>query len=405
MNPFEILRVAVAALRAHALRTFLTLLGVILGVMTVVAVVSVLSGLNNYVARTIAILRPDLFIISKYGIITSRDEFLEARRRKDLTIEDLQAIQKDCLECRDIGAQFSRSETVTYLDRRLKGVEVDGATPNIADLFRLDIEAGRWFTEDEYDHSAAVVVIGYDVKDELFPRLDPIGRTMRIAGRPYTVIGLMVRQGSFFGQSQDKQVSIPMTAFKNAFGGKEGLDLFVQATSVMRVPLAEDEVRSILRARRHTPFHGKDPFGLVTGEAIMTIWRSITIGLFAVMVIISGISLVVGGIVIANIMLVSVTERTREIGLRMALGARKRYVLFQFLLEAGLMAAIGGAIGIGIGSGIAKIISSTTPFPTRVTPFLIVMSLSVATSVGLIAGIVPSIRAANLEPVDALRSE
>ena len=405
MSLLEILRVAVTALRAHKLRTFLTLLGVILGVMTVVSVVSVISGLNAYVAESFAILTPELFIVSKFGIIRSREEFLEARKRRNLTEEDLEAVARECRECAMVGAQIQATKAVTYEDRRLADVEINGATANVDRLLSFDLDAGRWFTETAYGHAAPVAIIGYDVKDELFPRLDPIGRIVKVEGRPYKVIGLLARRGSIFGQSQDKEVDVPMTAYQKAFGGRRGLDIFVRAGSAARVPLAQDEVRAILRARRHTPFRGKDPFGIVTGEAILTIWKSITIGLFAVMVIISGISLVVGGIVIANIMLVSVTERTREIGIRMALGARKRHVLVQFLLEAALMASLGGAIGIGFGAGIAGAVSALTPFPTRVTPFLVVMSLGVAASVGLIAGLAPSIRAANMPPVEALRSE
>lgn len=405
MSHFEILRVAVGALRAHALRTFLTLLGVILGVMTVVTVAAVLSGLNNYVAETISVLTPDLFIVSKFGIITSREEYLEARRRKELTLDDIETLERECRGCADVGGQYQTEKELTSMDKRLRGVEVKGDTANMERLFRYDLDAGRWFTDTEVQHAALVAVIGYDVKDELFPRLDPVGRTIKIEGRPYKVIGLIVRRGSMFGQPQDKEAHIPITAHAKQFGGRNSVDIYVRAPSAERVPIAEDEVRAILRARRHTSFHAKDPFGIVTGDAILTIWRSITIGLFSAMILISGISLVVGGIVIANIMLVSVTERTREIGLRIALGARKKYVLLQFLVEAALMAALGGAIGIGVGAAIAAIIARATPFPTRITPFLVLISLSVATSVGLIAGIVPSIRAANLEPVEALRSE
>ncbi len=243
------------------------------------------------------------------------------------------------------------------------------------------------------------------MKDELFPRLDPIGRTIRVEGRSFTVIGLLARRGSIFGESQDKETDIPLTTFRQEFGSRRSIDLIVAATSAGRVPIAQDEVRAIMRARRHTPFRARDPFGIVTGEAILTLWRQITIGLFAVMVLISGISLVVGGIVIANIMLVSVSERTREIGIRMALGARKSYVRLQFLLEAAVMSLAGGAIGLGLGAGIAAAVAAATPLPTRVTPFLVVTSLSVATVVGLAAGFFPSIAAANLDPVEALRSE
>src|SRR4029079_10555136 len=191
--------------------------------------------------------------------------------------------------------------------------------------------------------------------------------------------------------SQDSEVNVPITAYRKQFGGRRSVDIFVKAYSPQRVVLAEDEVRAILRARRNTPFQAHDPFGIVTGDAVMTIWRSITIGLFAVMVLISGISLVVGGIVIANIMLVSVTERTREIGVRMALGARRSHVLMQFLLESALMSSSGGALGILIGAGVAALVTTMTGLPARVTPFLVAMSLGVAAGVGLLAGIVPSV--------------
>jgi putative ABC transport system permease protein len=378
---------------------------VILGVMTVVAVAAVLSGLNGYVAESLSVLTPELFIVSKFGLITSREEFLEARRRKDLTLDDLEAVSRECRECAETGGQVVARKAVTFMDRRLADVQINGTTSNIERLFRFSLDEGRWFTQTEYEHAAPIAVIGYDVKDELFPRLDPIGRIVKVEGNPYKVIGLITRRGSIFGNSQDKEIDIPMTAYVRAFGGRRSVDIFVKAASADRVPIAEDEVRAILRARRHTPFRSKDPFGTLTGDAILTIWKRITIGLFAAMILISGISLVVGGIVIANIMLVSVTERTREIGLRMALGARKRQVLLQFLLEAALMAAAGGAIGLAAGSGIAALIAHATPLPTRVTPFLVAVSLGVATSVGLIAGIAPSIRASNLEPVEALRSE
>ena len=402
---WEILRVAVGSLRAHRLRTILTLLGVILGVMTVVAVVSVISGLNAYVANTLAVLTPDVFIVSKFGIITSRADFIKARRRKDLTIEEMQILDRDCRSCAMVGGEMAAQKAVTYLDRRLGDVEIDGETANTMRIFQLNLDAGRFFNDSEYEHAADVAVIGYDVRDELFPRLDPIGRTLKIDGRPFKVIGLLARRGSFLGQSQDKEVDVPMTAYRKAFGTRRSVDIFVRAVSPAAVPLAQDEVRSILRARRHSAWGADDPFGFVTGEALNSLYKQITFALFAVMVLISGISLVVGGIVIANIMLVAVTERTREIGVRMALGARKRYVLGQFLLEAALMAAFGGAIGVLFGAGIARTAAWVSPLPTRVTPFLVFVSLGMATCVGLVAGIAPSIRAANLPPVEALRSE
>ena len=307
----EILRVAVGSLRAHKLRTVLTLCGVILGVMTIVSVVSVISGLNAYVADTLSVLTPDVFIVSKFGIITSRDEFFKALRRKDITLEEMEAIERDCRSCAMVGGQVASRKPATYLDRRLADISVNGNTANTLEIFRVNIDAGRWFTRVEYEHAAPVAVIGYDVKDELFPRLDPIGRAIRVDGRPFRVIGLRARQGSFFGQSQDREIDIPMTSYGKAFGSRRSLDIFVKASSVEAIPMAQDEVRTILRARRHAPWGADDPFGLVTGEALNSLYKQITFVFYAVMVLISSISLVFGGIVIANIMLVSVTERTR----------------------------------------------------------------------------------------------
>src|SRR6185436_11163920 len=210
---------------------------------------------------------PELFIVTKFGIITSRDEFFEARKRKDFTLEDYEAIARECRECAAVGAQYSSSKAVTNGNRSLPDVQLNGATSNIDRLFKFDMEAGRWFTQTEVDHAEAVAIIGYDVKEELFPRLDPIGRFIKLEGRPYKIIGLQTKRGSLFGQSQDSEVNVPITAYRKQFGGRRSVDIFVKAYSPQRVVLAEDEVRAILRARRNTPFQAHDPFGIVTGDA------------------------------------------------------------------------------------------------------------------------------------------
>ncbi len=402
----ETLRIAVQALRAHKLRSFLTLLGVIIGVMTVVLVVSITSGLNRYVADRLFQLSPDVFIISRFGIITSRDEFLEALRRKSISMEDLEAVERLCHGCGSVGASVRNQLPVKRGSERLPGVTIQGTTANMADLNNLDLEAGRFFTQSEVDHSAPVAVIGSDVREELFGRLDPIGRKVSVAGNPLKVVGLLRKQGSVLGQSQDSQLFMPLNTHRKSFGSRQTIDIFVRpAAGMAELDSAMDEVRVILRSRRHTRFRDPDPFGVVTAAAAQTVWRAISAGAFALMFIVSGIALAVGGIVIANIMLVSVVERTREIGIRRAIGARRRHILFQFLAEAVLLGAVGGGLGVLSGLAASKAVSTFFPLPTLVGPGLIAAGLAIALLTGAVAGFFPARKAATLPPVEALRYE
>ena len=402
----EVIHIAASALRTHKLRSFLTLLGVIIGVMTVVAVVSVISGLNRYVSEQVFQLNPDVYIVTQFGIITSREGFLEAIRRKRIDGDDVQAIEERFSSCAMVGTSASTRQAVKYQNKRLAGVLIFGASENMAELNNLDIEAGRFYTATEVHHSAPVVVIGSDVRDELFGKLDPIGRTMSVGGKPRRIIGLLRKQGSVLGQSQDNQLYMPLSTFRKAFGTRRSLDVFIRPKGGMAgLSDSQDEVRVILRNRRHTPFRADDPFAIVTAEALQKVWRNISAGAFALMVFISGISLVVGGIVITNIMLVSVIERTREIGIRRALGARRRDIQLQFLTEAVMLALIGGVIGVLFGVMISKGISSVFPLPTLIRPSLIVTALGIAVFTGVSAGFFPARKAAKLPPIEALRYE
>jgi putative ABC transport system permease protein len=402
----ETLRIALAALQRHKLRSFLTLLGVIIGVMTVVAVVAVISGLNAYVTEKLFQLNPDVFIVTQFGIITSREEFLEAVKRKKLDMSDVEAVKQHCSHCDAVAAGIQTRMPVKRGAERLSNVTIYGTTANLAEINNLDIEAGRFLTNTEDYHSAPVAVIGTDVRDELFGKRDPIGRTVWLNGKPLRVIGLLRKQGSILGQSQDSQLYLPLSTFRKNFGTRRSLAMFIRAKGgVPGVAAAEDDIRVIIRSRRHTPFHGKDPFGLVSAESLQVVWRNISAGAFALMTFISGISLLVGGIVIMNIMLVSVIERTREIGIRRALGARKRDIQFQFLTEAALLALGGGLVGVTLGVLISKGISAAFPLPTRVTPGLIIAGLVIALVTGVAAGFFPARKAAKLPPVDALRWE
>jgi len=402
----ETLRIAAGALAANKLRSFLTLLGVIIGVMTVVSVVSIISGLNNYIAEKVFTLNPDVYIVTQFGIITSREQFLEAIKRKKIDWSDYEAIRQRCHACAMIGVNENSRQTVKNGSRKLSRVRIQGGTANMAEINNLDLDTGRFFTPSENAHADLVTIIGTDVRDEVFGKLDPIGRTLWISDHPFRVIGLLKKQGSVLGRSQDNQLWIPINAFRKQFGIHSSLDLFIRAEGgVPGIQKSMDDVRTILRSRRRTSFRADDPFGVVSAEAVQALWKSISAASFAVMIFISGISLVVGGIVITNIMLVSVVERTREIGIRRALGARKRNIQFQFLMESILLSLGGGIAGVLLGTLISFGIAAAFPLPTLVTPALVITGLAIAVFTGVAAGFFPARRAANLSPIDALRAE
>ncbi len=398
----ETLRIAATALRTNKLRSFLTLLGVIIGIMTIVSVVAVVSGLNDYITTKVFTLNPDVFIITKFGIITSREEFLAAVRRKNIDAADVRAIENRCRLCGMIGTGIRSNQTVKRLAERLDDVELNGSSANMAELSNLDLEAGRFFNSSEERHSASLAVIGSDLKDELFGQLDPLGRDVTLGGRKLRVIGVLQKQGSVLGQNQDKVLYLPLSTYKKIYGGRRSVSIFIRpARGLAELQQAQDEVRTILRSRRKTPFKAVDPFGIVTAQALQTLWKNISAGAFAFMIFISGISLIVGGIVIMNIMLVSVIERTREIGLRRALGARPRDIMWQFMTEAMMLASTGGLIGVILGWAITKAI----PMPTLLRPSLALTGLLVAAITGALAGFFPARRAARLSPIEALRFE
>ena len=402
----ETFRIAAGALRAHKLRSFLTLLGVIIGVMTVVTVVSIISGLNNYIAEKVFQLNPDVYVVSQFGIITSREAFLEALKRKKIDMRDYEMIRDGCVTCESVGVQQRRRDAVKRGPERLGDVRIIGSTANMADLQNLDLEAGRFFTDSEAHRSGLVAVIGSDVRDALFGKLDPIGRTIRVANQPMRVIGLIRKQGSVLGEAQDDIVYIPVSTWRKRYGTRESLNIAIRARGgIAGLEKSMDEIRVMLRGQRKTGFRSDDPFAFVTAEALQALWKGISAGMFSLMIFISGISLVVGGIVIMNIMLVSVIERTREIGVRRALGATRGNIQRQFLTEAVLLALGGGVVGVFLGFVIAKVVATATPLPTLVRPVTVIAGLLIAVVTGVVAGLFPAIRASKLPPIDALRYE
>ncbi len=402
---FEILRVSVAALFAHGLRSALTLLGIVIGVATIILVVGSISGLNAFVEEKIFQLSPDVFIVSKFGIITSRDAFLEALRRKNLTAAEVDQVRSLCTSCRGVGGSLQGTKALRFGNQRSPDVQVTGSTANLAELYNLDLAAGRFYTEAEVRRASPVIVIGWEVREKLFPAVDPLGRVLSIDGYPLKVIGVLREQGSVLGQSQDNVAWLPLKLYEKIFGRNRSVDIWVQAASLERFDETQEEVRLLLRRMRGTPFRSEDPFGMVNAEALQGLWRGISSAALAMMVLIAGISLVVGGIVIMNIMLVSVVERTQEIGVRTAVGARRRDVLMQFLLEAAILATAGGIVGAILGVGGTRLVTGLTDFPTLVRPSLVAVALLMATATGLVFGIWPAWRASRLDPIDALRSE
>ena len=406
MAAHELLREALRALRANGLRSGLTLLGIIIGVGTLVGVISVISGLDAFVKDKVIQLAPDVYVIQRFGIIRSREEFLEALKRRDLDWNDYEVVSRTLRRAEGVAAEAVTGSAVKFRDRRLADVRVQGTTANFGPMLRLDIMAGRYFTPAEDAAALGIVIIGSDVQDELFPHLDPLGRTMLVGGSPYRVIGLLAKQGRVLGEERDRKVFIPIQAFRRQFGIREGLNLLIQARGgVEGVDASVDELRAVIRALRHTPFRGPDPFGLVTAESLTTLWRQISAAAFVLSLLIASVSLGVGGIVIMNIMLVAVVERTREIGVRLALGARKRDVRRQFLTEAALLSLAGGVVGVVLGGLAALGVRGLLDFPAQVTPAIVALGIVLAVGVGLVAGYWPARNASNLAVVDALRDE
>ncbi|BDU74734.1 ABC transporter permease [Mesoterricola silvestris] len=408
MQLTELFLSALRALRAHKLRSFLTLLGVIIGVTTIVGVVAVISGLDTYVKEKVIRLAPDVFMVDRFGIIQSRHDFLLAFKRPLLTWTDFERISGANLpHVSRVSTRAVRSLRVDSGPRHLKNVTVVGSTANFAGLFKFEFEDGRYFNENENDLAANVAVIGADVKEELFPGVDPLGKTLLIRGLPFRIIGLFPRQGRSLGFSRDTIVCVPIQVYrKNFMSAKDSLNIQVEARGgVAGLDDAVSEVRSLLRAMRHTAYRDPDPFGIMTQDSLQELWKQISQAAFVLMLLVSSVSLGVGGIVIMNIMLVSVVERTTEIGIRMAIGARKRDIWRQFLLEASLLSLCGGIVGVTAGALVAWLVRTVGGFPAQITAGIVVSSVAVSTLIGLAAGFLPARRASNLPVIDALRAE
>jgi putative ABC transport system permease protein len=339
-------------------------------------------------------------------VILSRSDFLKFVKRKDITNEDARYIADKCANCSAIGWDATNIQTIKYQGEKSEGVVVRGVSNAVIGIEALDLHSGRGFTEQEINGGYQVCVIGWDVVDNLFPGLNPVGHELNINNLPYKIIGVTEPLGKIFGFSRDNYVLIPITTYQKIYGTKGGVSIIVAAQKTEQVERAQEEVRLLLRARRHKTFRDADDgFSVETSQIFLDLYSSATKNIYLVSFIISGISLIVGGIVIMNIMLVSVTERTREIGIRKAMGARRIDLLIQFLIESVAISALGGIIGIISGFGLAYIISAYTGFPLFIQAGSAVLGVAVSSAIGIIFGVYPANRAARLDPIEALRSE
>jgi putative ABC transport system permease protein len=404
----ETLKLAMDSLRAHKLRSFLTLLGVILAVATLVSVMSVIAGLNKYVADKVADLGANVFIVDRFGIITSRDAYIKAQKRPLISMEEFERYRDNNRLAKQVAGFDRRPENALIRsgDQVMEDTQVEGATANFAEIENLGIAQGRFITPGDDEHRSEVAFIGADLAEKFFPNVDPVGKTIRSESHTYEVIGVGARIGSAFGWSKDNYMLLPLSTYmKSWHKPNESMGVIVQAPNAESMEAAKEEARMLFRAWRHIPYNGEENFAILGSDSIMALWHDLTGNLAFVAMALVSVFLVVGGIVIMNIMLASVTERTREIGLRRSLGARKQHILLQFLTESSLLAAVGGLIGILLAAAIVVVVKTAFSFPMDMPITAVILSLILATAVGLFFGIFPAMRAAKLDPIEALRAD
>ncbi len=398
---------ALDALRSHKLRSYLTLLGIVLAVTTLVAVMSVVNGLNLYVADRIANLGANVFVVDRMGIITNLRAFAAAQKRPPISAEDYRALSEGQLQLSgEVGALESATSDVRGGNELSEDTNVYGVTPNYGEIRKVNVAYGRFITEADELHRQKVCVLGNEVAEKLFPNVDAVGKEVRAGNQSYIVVGVAAKMGTVLGISQDNFVIIPFSTFRAGWHRPNGsVSLFVQARGPELMEAAQDEVRVILRTRHHLAYSEDDDFGILGSASILSLWERITSQVFALAVSLTSLFLVVGGIVIMNIMLASVTERTHEIGVRKAVGARRSHILVQFLAESAALSAIGGIIGVILAVSIGAVVRATTSMPVETSVTAVAVALIISTGVGLFFGIYPAWRAAKLSPIEALRAE
>jgi putative ABC transport system permease protein len=403
----EPIGVALETLRAHKLRSFLMLLGIVLSVSTLIMVVALISGVNLYVANRIANLGANVFLVLRFPIITDMDQIVKAtRRNKPLTWDDYLYLRDNSRLAVRVGAQVNQLGRTKANGQTLDDTTIYGVTANIGDMKTDGPASGRYITDTDNGHRSLVALIGTDVAEKLFPGIDPIGKELDVDGRPYGVVGVGKPIGTVLGQTQDNYVYIPIeTWLKYYTTSRTSLAINAQTRGADWMSRTQEEFQTLMRARRHLPPNDLDNFGILDGGSLVDLFKRITGALAASMVGIVAIFMVIGGVVIMNVMLATVTERTREIGLRKSLGARRGDILLQFLTETAVMSTIGGAIGVALAYIFAQVLAANTPVPMHVPISAVIIALGVSTAVGVFFGLYPANKAANLSPIEALRQE
>src|SRR6266404_3290956 len=404
----EAAAVAADSLRGSKLRSFLTLFGIILATTTLIAVMSVIHGMDVYIANSVSNMGSDGFRIVRIAFIGNFDpkKFLELQKKNpQLSPEEFEYLKSSTTLVSELGMRSGRQVKVSLGTQTLSGISLNGGTPNWAVLGNTQMATGRYFTDIENNHHAAVAVLGSDVKNNLFGGGDPLGKTFKIEGRPFTVIGVAVTKGSVFGQSQDAFVDIPIETFFQIYSARQGIAYAARAADQKVLEQAKDEIRMLLRARRHLGPKQDDTFSIISSDALVAAWDGLTGAIAATAIAVVSVFMVVGGVVIMNIMLAVVTERTHEIGIRKSVGARRQDILNQFLVESSMLAGIGGVFGVLLAWILAVLVRSFTPVPMAVPASAVFIGVALSMTVGLFFGIYPAQQASKLDPIAALRVE
>jgi putative ABC transport system permease protein len=403
----EAIKLALDSLWSNKLRSVLTLLGVMIGVASVIAVVTLVNGANMFVLQKFSSYGADVFTVTRAPSVSfGPDDYMKYAKRKNVLYSDYKYVQESCTHCTGMGAQQATTGKLVRGTQAITDAQIRGYTWQMPELQNLDITEGRGFTDTDEVHASAVAIIGTDVQDNLFAGVDPVGQELRVDGAPYTVIGVVEKQGSTFGNSQDNFVAVPLSTYQKAYGTQKTVTIYVKAGAAgSALETAADEVRVLVRAARHDGPGQDDSFELDTNNTLVGFATTLTNSFGLVLGAIALISLVVGGIVIMNIMLVSVTERTREIGIRKALGATRRDILLQFLIESAMMACVGGVFGVIGGVVVAQIVTAVAGFPSAVAVWSVFAGLVMATATGIFFGVYPARKAASLDPIVALRAD
>ena len=398
--------IALQAIWSNKLRSFMTVLGNIVAVTSIVTVVTLIQGMNGMVADAIVSdVGADSFTIQRRPPILNEDDEERTRNNPLITIDEANAIRAFSPIIASVAAQANRNATVSYRTEEVDNAQIQGVTSSYTDFSTFSVQTGRMMSPVEVERSQPVALLGWGLADRLFGEINPLDKTIKIAGINFRVVGVSEQKGSFFGNSQDNYAVIPLGAYQRLFGARQSLQLMVKPVSTDLMPTAMDDATVALRVSRRLKPAERDNFGIFTSETILNLYKQVTSGIFAVLVGIVALSLVVGGIVIMNIMLMVVSERTREIGLRKALGAKRKDIMTQVLTESITLSTFGGIIGIGLGSLAAMAIASFTPLPARLEMWSVILGIGITAAVGLFFGAYPASRAASLDPIEALRRE